>query len=204
MTNDSEPTVAIIDDDDALRDALLVMFDAAGLKAEGFASAEEFLPVAGTRSYGCAVIDVRLPGMDGMALFKRMLAQGLGTPVVILTGHGDIPMAVEALKAGAVDFIEKPFDPDRLLGGIRQAFSREAMVRRDQKAIEELRLLLERLTPREREVMDLMVLGHSNKVIASKLGISPRTVEIYRSRVMEKMGVHTLAELVRMAMRLEG
>lgn len=204
MNNASERNLAIIDDDDALRDALLVMFDAADLHADGFPTAEDFLEKVGERSYDCAVIDVRLPGMDGMALFKKMQALGLGIPVVIITGHGDIPMAVEALKAGAVDFIEKPFDPDRLLDGIRQAFSREPTVRRDQKAIDELRSLLDRLTPREREVMDLMVLGHSNKAVASKLGISPRTVEIYRARVMEKMGVRTLAELVRLAMRLEG
>ncbi len=203
MNNEIEPTVAVIDDDDALRDAMSMMLEAAGLKPEGFPTAEAFLAVVGSGSFGCAVIDVRLPGMDGMALFHKLQADKVNMPVVIVTGHGDVPMAVEALKAGAVDFIEKPFDPDRLLEGIRQALSREIQVRRDQSAVEELHGLLARLTPREREVMDFMVMGHSNKAIASKLGISPRTVEIYRARVMEKMNVRTLAELVRLAMRLE-
>ncbi len=203
MTVAMDRPVAIIDDDDALLDAMAVMFDAAELATESFASAEAFLEAldAGGR-YGCAVIDVRLPGMDGMALFRLLQSRGAMIPAVILTGHGDVPMAVEALKAGAVDFIEKPFDPDRLLEGVRQAFGRGELRRRDQMAIEELNALVERLTPREREVMDLMVVGHSNKAIASKLGISPRTVEIHRARVMEKMSARTLAELVRMTLPL--
>ena len=136
-----------------------------------------------------------------MELFRKLADVAPGFPVVILTGHGDVPMAVEALKAGAVDFIEKPFDPDRLLTSLRQALSRDAVIRETKSALEEFQALVDKLTPRECEVMDFMVLGQSNKMIAAKLGISPRTVEIYRARVMDKMQVRSLAELVRMTLQ---
>ena len=200
MTNLIDSTVAIIDDDDALRDALAVLVTAAGWRAEGFVCAEDFLASLDGERAGCALIDVRLPGMDGMELFRRLAEAAPGFPVVMLTGHGDVPMAVEALKAGAVDFIEKPFDPDRLLTSLRQALSRDAEIRETKLALEEFRTLIDKLTLREREVMDLMVLGQSNKMIAAKLGISPRTVEIYRARVMDKMQVRSLAELVRLTL----
>ncbi|MEI6987141.1 MAG: response regulator [Rhodospirillaceae bacterium] len=200
MTNQPESIVTIIDDDDALRDAMTVLVTAAGWRAETYASAEEFLAALHVDRAGCALIDVRLPGMDGMELFRRLGELAPGFPVVILTGHGDVPMAVEALKAGAVDFIEKPFDPDRLLTSLRQALSRDAILRETKMAIEEFKTLVDKLTPREHEVMEFMVVGQSNKMIAAKLGISPRTVEIYRARVMEKMQVRSLAELVRLTL----
>jgi len=200
---DSVSIVAIIDDDDALRDALAVLVTAAGWRADGFASAEDFLASLSGERAGCALIDVRLPGMDGMELFRRLGEVAPGFPVVILTGHGDVPMAVEALKAGAVDFIEKPFDPDRLLTSLRQALSRDAAIRETKSTFDEFRALVDKLTPREKEVMDFMVLGQSNKMIAAKLGISPRTVEIYRARVMDKMQVRSLAELVRLTLRAQ-
>lgn len=201
MSDLAEPVIAVIDDDDDLRDALAVLIQATGWRSDLYASAEDFLEAFPTRRATCALVDIRLPGMDGMALFRQLCEQTPGFPVVILTGHGDVPMAVEALKAGAVDFIEKPFDPDRLLDGLRQALSREAATRETRSALEQFRTLVDRLTPREREVMDFMVLGQSNKMIAAKLGISPRTVEIYRARVMDKMQVRTLAELVRLTLR---
>ena len=202
MNEQVESTVAIIDDDDALRDALVVLVSAAGWRADGYPSAEAFLAsLGGGERAGCALIDVRLPGMDGMELFRKLADVAPGFPVVILTGHGDVPMAVEALKAGAVDFIEKPFDPDRLLTSLRQALSRDAVIRETKSALEEFQALVDKLTPRECEVMDFMVLGQSNKMIAAKLGISPRTVEIYRARVMDKMQVRSLAELVRMTLQ---
>lgn len=208
MSQDPEATVAIVDDDDDLRDALVELIQAAGWKAESYASAEAFLEELSrrlserdTRPAGCALVDVRLPGMDGMALFRSLGDLMPGFPVIILTGHGDVPMAVEALKAGAVDFMEKPFDPDRLLDSVRQALSLDAEARQTQAMVDQFRTLLDKLTPREREVMDCMVLGNSNKGIAAKLGISPRTVEIYRARVMEKMEVKTLAELIRLSLR---
>ena len=200
MTEQTEPRVAIIDDDDALRDALAVLVTAAGWHADGYASAEAFLASLDDERASCALLDIRLPGMDGMELFRKLADVAPGFPVVILTGHGDVPMAVEALKAGAVDFIEKPFDPDRLLNSLRQAMSRDAEIRETRSAHEEFQLQVDKLTPRECEVMDFMVLGQSNKMIAAKLGISPRTVEIYRARVMEKMEVRSLAELVRLTL----
>ena len=200
MTEQTEPRVAIIDDDDALRDALAVLVSAAGWHADGYASAEAFLASLDDERASCALLDIRLPGMDGMELFRKLADVAPGFPVVILTGHGDVPMAVEALKAGAVDFIEKPFDPDRLLSSLRQAMSRDTEIRETRSAHEEFQLLVDKLTPRECEVMDFMVLGQSNKMIAAKLGISPRTVEIYRARVMEKMEVRSLAELVRLTL----
>jgi len=199
----TDSIVAIIDDDDALRDALAVLVTAAGWRADGYASAEDFLASLDGERAGCALIDVRLPGIDGMELFRRLAEVAPGFPVVILTGHGDVPMAVEALKAGAVDFIEKPFDPDRLLTSLRQALSRDAAIRETKSAVDEFRALEGKLTPREREVMDFMVLGQSNKMIAANLGISPRTVEIYRARVMDKMQVRSLAELVRLTLRAQ-
>ncbi|CAK0779331.1 Transcriptional regulatory protein FixJ [Azospirillaceae bacterium] len=195
MTDES--VVAIIDDDDALRDALAELLEAVGFQTKGFHSAESFIETLPVWRAGCALVDVRLPGMDGIALLKQIAETAPGFPVIVITGHGDVPMAVDALKTGAVDFIEKPFDPDRVLDSVKQALGRSAEVRRDQIQSEELQARLELLTPREREVMDHMVIGHSNKVIAARLGISPRTVEIHRSRVMEKMAVDTLAELVR-------
>jgi len=196
-------TVAVIDDDDGLRDALATMFDALGFSVVGVASAKAFQPRLDDPTFACALIDVRLPGIDGMALFRLMRDSGSRIPVIILTGHGDIPMAVEALKAGAIDFIEKPFDPDRLLDSVREALERDSEVRQDQAVAERVRLLIGRLTPREQEVMDLMVVGHSNKAIASRLGISPRTVEVHRARVMEKMAARSLAELVRMCLHIQ-
>ncbi len=201
MNEQVECKVAIIDDDDALRDALAVLVTAAGWRADGYPTAEAFLASLDGERAGCALIDVRLPGMDGMELFRRLAEVAPGFPVVILTGHGDVPMAVEALKAGAVDFIEKPFDPDRLLSSLRQALNRDAVIRESKSALEEFQGLVDKLTPRECEVMDFMVLGQSNKMIAAKLGISPRTVEIYRARVMDKMQVRSLAELVRLTLQ---
>jgi len=192
--------VAVIDDDDALSDALAVLLGAAGWRAECFASAEAFLESLAGRRFGCALIDVRLPGIDGMALLRRLAGLAPGCPAVMLTGHGDVPMAVEALKAGAVDFLEKPCDPDRLLDSVRQALNRESAARESRAATEAFQSLANTLTPREAEVMELMVLGLQNKMIGAKLGISPRTVEIYRARVMEKMAVRSLAGLVRLTL----
>ena len=202
MTGNVVAKVAIIDDDDALRDALAVLVSATGWSVDTYASAEAFLvSLTGSERAGCALIDVRLPGMDGMELFRKLAEVAPGFPVVILTGHGDVSMAVEALKAGAVDFIEKPFDPDRLLASLCQAVNRDAAIRETKLALDEFQTLAARLTPRECEVMDIMVLGKSNKMIAAELGISPRTVEIYRARVMDKMQVRSLAELVRLTIQ---
>jgi len=194
--------VAIIDDDDALRDALIVLIAAAGWHAAPYANAETFLASLDIDTAGCALVDIGLPGMSGMDLFRKLNDVAPGFPVVILTGHGDVPMAVEAVKGGAVDFIEKPFDPDRLLASLRLALNKSALTSDARATLEEFNVKSSKLTPREHEVMDIMVLGLSNKLIATKLGISPRTVEIYRARVMDKMEVKSLPELVRLTLQI--
>jgi two-component system response regulator FixJ len=203
---DATGPVAVIDDDSGLRDALAELFDSAGLECQGYDSAEAYfdaLERGEARAQGCAVVDVCLPGKDGMSVLRRLVRMAPGFPVIMITGHGDVPMAVEALKTGAVDFIEKPFDPDSVLNAVRQALGRSAEDQRHHALIEQVLTRLDLLTPREREVVDHMVVGQSNKEIAAQLGISPRTIEIHRARVMEKMQVGTLAELVRLMVPIE-
>jgi len=196
-----EAPVHVIDDDAALRDALSFMFEAAGLPVRSYGSAAAFLEVAAPR--GCVLTDVRMPGFDGLALQRRLVERGVDLPVIVMTGHADVPLAVEALKAGAFDFIEKPFDDDRLLVAVRAAL--EAGRRRQAEAAELDAILarLATLTPREREVLEGLAAGHANKTIAYDLGTSPRTVEVHRGRVMEKMHARSLADLVRMVLAAE-
>lgn len=196
------PTVHVVDDDAAVREALALLLDTAGMHAIAHASAREFLASANLAGPGCAVVDVRMPGMSGLELQEELNRRGAGLPVVLITGHGEIRMAVAALKAGAVDFLEKPFDEDLLLAAVREAVGRAGR-QTSGSAADTLRARRDQLTPREREVMELVVAGHPNKVVGTRLGISARTVEIHRARVMEKMGARTLSELVRMALALE-
>ena len=163
----------------------------------GFSSAEEFLKSPRLRDVSCALLDLHLTGMDGMELFRRIRDERDRLPVVILTGYGSVPLAVEALKAGALDFIEKPFDPDRLLSALRQATDLEATEREAKLKVATFQEQLAKLTAREREVMDLMVAGHTSKAIGVALNISSRTVEIYRAHVMTKMRADSLVELIR-------
>lgn len=197
-----KPVVHVIDDDDAVRDSLLFLLESADLEARGYASALRFLEaapsLAGTP--GCIVTDVRMPEMDGLTLQEEVRQRGLGLPVIVITGHGDVPIAVSAMKAGAVDFLEKPFEDEALLDAVERALhgsqpAAAASVPFDPA----LAARLETLTEREREVLDGIVAGHANKVIARDLGISPRTVEVHRARVMEKMQAQSVADLVRMA-----
>ncbi len=199
----SEPFVHVIDDDEAMRDSLSFMLDAAGLESRSWESAIDFLSALPSVEQGCIVTDVRMPDMTGLELVDRLKALGHPDPVIVITGHADVPLAVEAMKAGVVDFIEKPFENSRLLAAIRAALAQRpgdgAATGADG---EERRRILERLdslSGREREVLDGLVAGHANKVIAFDLGISPRTVEIYRANVMTKMQARSLSELVRMA-----
>lgn len=195
-----EPVVHVIDDDEAVRDSLDFMLDAAGLKVRTWESAVAFLAALGEVEHGCIVTDVRMPDMTGLELVQQLKARGVADPVIVITGHADVPLAVEAMKAGVVDFIEKPFENQRLLAAIRTALEHapaEAI-----EASEEQRAIAERLATlsgREREVLGGLVAGHANKVIAYHLGISPRTVEVYRANVMTKMQARSLSELVRMA-----
>lgn len=190
--------IHVVDDDDAIRDSIKTMLEASGFTCTAFASAAAFL--AAKPASGCALVDVRMPGMDGLGLLEHLNAHGPAIPVVIMTGFADVPLAVKAMRAGAVDFIEKPCPRDQLIDAVRRAL-KGASARTGDKDQEDAKARFEKLTDRERDVLKLVVAGDANKVIAHKLGISPRTVEIHRGRLMEKTGVQSLAELVRLALR---
>lgn len=197
-----EPTVFVIDDDEAVRDALSLHLDLAGLPARTFASAGDFLAAITPEQGGCAVIDIRMPDMDGLSLQQEMVRRGLTLPIIIITGHGDVPAAVAAFRAGAVDFLQKPFNEDQLIERVREAIERDSRDRRLQLEVVDIRRRYELLSPREREVMDLIAEGHANKVIAIRLDIGVRTVETHRAKVLEKMEVKSASELARMRMLL--
>lgn len=193
--------VHIIDDDEAMRDSLMFLLDTAGLRARASDSARAFLKTIPDPALGCVVTDIRMPDMTGLDLVKTLKAAGHDYPVIVITGHGDVALAVEAMKAGVIDFIEKPFDDDTLLAAISIAFDRRNAT--SETANPERRVIAERLTelsPREREVLRGVIDGKPNKVIAYDLGISPRTVEVYRANLMTKMQAASLSELVRMAL----
>jgi two-component system response regulator FixJ len=196
-TNDGG-VVHIIDDDDAVRDSLALLLGAAGFATRTHALATDFLALAPGLDAGCVLTDVRMPDLDGLALQRRLTEAGVTLPVIVMTGHGDVPIAVAALKAGALDFLEKPFDDERLIAAVRAALTASEAARRVAATAAELAARLANLTPREHEVLDLLVVGNPNKTIAYDLGASPRTIEVHRARVMEKMGARNLPELVRM------
>jgi two-component system response regulator FixJ len=198
-----KPTVYVVDDDQAVRDGLKALLTVSGYLVEPFDSAESFLAAIDRGATGCAILDIRMPGMNGLELQRELKRRGMALPVVIVTGHGDVPLAVAALKAGAVDFIEKPFDSDALLSSIEEALRRGAAALASAFDRDTVATRVAQLTPREREVLDLVVAGHPNKVVADRLGIAVRTVEIHRARVMEKMQARNLSELIRMAILLE-
>ena len=195
--------VLLVEDDASLRDALTMLLEAAGYPPVAFESAERFLADWHPEEAACAIVDVRLPGMDGLALFHAMARRAPWVPVILITGHGDVPMAVGALKAGAFDFIEKPFDPDRLLATVQEALTAAQSGRIAAEELSNLSERLGRLTDRERETMQAMLQGQPNKVIAAQMGISARTVEIHRGRVMAKMEARSLSHLIRMGLTLE-
>lgn len=195
----SDPIVWIVDDDEAMRSSLKWLIESVGMRVESYDSADTFLKTHKPGRFGCLLLDVRMPGMSGLELLDHLRANQMLIPTIIITGHGDVPMAVRAMKAGAMDFIEKPFNDEVLLDGIRRALVHEEQ-RRDREAeVGEVLERLEHLTPREHEVMAMVTDGYSNKEIANSLGVSAKTVEAHRARVMEKMQAGSLAELVRMA-----
>jgi FixJ family two-component response regulator len=200
---EADASVFVVDDDESVRQSLKNLVGSVGLRVEAFASAQEFLRSKLMDVPGCLVLDVRLPGLSGLDLQKRMADAGIEIPIIFITGHGDIPMTVRAMKAGAVEFLTKPFRDQDLLDAIRQALDRDRTAREQRAEIAELRSRFDSLTPREREVMGLVVTGLLNKQIAGELGTSETTVKIHRHQVMEKMGAGSLAELVRMADRLK-
>jgi FixJ family two-component response regulator len=191
-----EPLVYLVDDDAAVRDALGLLLRSVGLECEVFASALEFLESLDPDRHCCLVADIRMPGLSGLELQQRLNEQRAGIPIVFITGHGDVPMAVTAMKSGATDFVQKPFRDQDLLDRIHKALAQDRE-QRDRRAEEQaIRKRLELLTPRETEVMQRVVRGQANKVIAMDLGVSQRTVELHRARVMHKLGMRSLAELV--------
>ena len=198
---DHRPTVFIVDDDAPVRDSLSMLMKSVGLEAETFASAMEFLEHYDADRPGCLVLDIQMPGMSGLELQEQLNAMHAILPIIFITGHGDVPMAVSAIQHGAADFIQKPFRDQDLLDRINKALEQDQHNRETLLAIRGIEERLASLTPREREVMELIVEGRPNKVIAGDLDVSQRTVEIHRARVMEKMQASSLAHLVRMVMR---
>jgi two-component system, LuxR family, response regulator FixJ len=196
--------VALIDDDAAVRDALQLYLTRRRVKVTWFETAETFLEAeSGCDSFDCVVTDVRMPGMSGLDLVRHLIGRGWIRPIILITGHGDIDMAVSAVKAGASDFIEKPFDESRLLASIRDAVEKGRQRINDSVEQEKMRTRFELLSARQRQVMDLAAAGLSSKEIGTKLNISPKTVENHRAWMMSRMGARNLAELVRIAMQLE-
>ncbi|SVB49508.1 uncharacterized protein METZ01_LOCUS202362 [marine metagenome] len=197
------PTVFVVDDDEAIRDSLNMVLDTVSLNAVTFSSGDEFLEAYDAGWEGCILLDIRMPGTSGMEVQKRLVAYGCRLPIIFITGHGDIPMAVEAMHVGAFDFIQKPFQDQDLLDRIDQALSAREEQEQQFARKRTIEKQLKTLTPREHEVMKLVVNGAANKVIAMDLGVSQRTVEIHRARAMEKMQARSLAELVRRALLVE-
>jgi len=195
-----EPTVFVVDDDRAMRDSLSWLLDSVGLRVRSYATAAEFLADHDPAQPGCLVLDVRMPGMSGLDLQAELARRGVELPTIVITGHAEVSMAVRAVKAGAIDFIEKPFSDQLLLDRVRQALEIDLEVREVRRRREDALRRLATLTAREREVLNLVVAGKQNKEIASELGVSPKTVEVHRAHVMSKMCVDSLAELIRITL----
>jgi FixJ family two-component response regulator len=202
MKNDGA-VVMVVDDDAGVRNAMRSLLKSVGLTSALFASAQEFLDAYQPSQRGCLVLDIRMPGMSGMELQQQLNIRGAVIPVIFMSGHADIPMAVEAMQHGAFDFLQMPFRDQDLLDRIQRAIVRDTEMRQSLGEHARIKAHLESLTPREREVLDLMTQGKQNKVVGQELGVSPRTIEIHRARVMEKMGAHSVAELVRMMLDLQ-
>ena len=197
----SAQTVFVVDDDQAIRHAMELLLRSVGLKHRIFHSGDDFLEQYRSEDAGCLVLDIRMPGMGGLELQRKLTELGSTLPIIFITGHGDVPMAVKAMQEGAVDFIQKPFRDQELLDRVHDALKADEKRRGQREEQAGIAARLDKLTKREREVMDLVVTGKPNKVIAYDLGVSQRTVEIHRARVMEKMQAKSLAELVRMQMK---
>ena len=200
---DNAATVFIVDDDQEVRQALALLMESVGLRVETFESGNDFLDQFAPDRPGCMILDVRMPGMSGLELQARLAAEAIHPPIIIVTGHGDVPMAVRAVQAGAVDFIEKPFNDQALLDSVHKALELDARHRGRAIKLAEIQARLKSLTPREQEVMHMVVAGKRNKVIAYELAVSQSTVEAHRAKVMDKMQAENLSDLMRMVLSLE-
>ena len=203
MTTEAQPTVFVVDDDEAVRGSLKLLLKSIGLPVMTFSSAPDFLAAYRPDQAGCLILDIRMPGMSGLELQQQLNVRGAVIPVVFISGHGDIPMAVEAMQHGAFDFLQKPFRDQDLIDRVQKAMERDSLSRDQLRELGQIRERLNSLTAREREVLGLMTVGKQNKVMAGELGVSQRTVEIHRARVMDKMEARSLAQLVRMMLELE-
>jgi two-component system, LuxR family, response regulator FixJ len=201
--NTRQQQVFVVDDDDPVRDAIGMLLETVDIPYQTFPSAQAFLEAYDPARPGCLVLDIRMPGIGGLELQQMLIDRDARIPIIFITGHGDVPMAVEAMKRGAVDFIRKPFHDQELLDRIQEALQLESGQRAEFAVVEDLRARLSALTPREHEVFERVAAGQANKVVAIDLGISERTVEIHRSQVMHKTGARSLADLVRMKLTLE-
>lgn len=196
-------TVYIVDDEEPVRESLRMLLEIHGFAARCFGSGADFLEAAGTGGSGCVLADLQMPGMDGLRLLTEMAAAGIRLPVVMMTGYGQVASAVQAMKSGALDFLEKPLTEDQLLACLERARASQVQLRQSRERRDEAATRLERLTPREREIFDRLALGMQNKMVAQELEISPRTVELHRARIMEKLGAASVSDLVRLALSLE-
>lgn len=196
-----EATIFVVDDDDAVRESMQALLESVGYRVEVFGRGRQFLDAYDTPRPGCLLLDVRMPDLSGLEIQQQLRAGPDRLPIIIITGHGDVPMAVTAMKAGAFDFIEKPFNEEVLLDTIKRALLLIDERKVDDASIENSANRIAGLTPREREVLDQLLIGRQNKAIAAELGISPRTVEIHRARVMQKMQANSLSHLIRMALQ---
>jgi len=198
-----QQTVYVVEDEKAVRDSLIWLLESVGLRVQAFASATDFLAILADDTRGCLVVDLRLPGMSGLDLLDQLHQRKASLPAIMVTGHGDVPAAVRAMKVGAIDFIEKPYNDEVLLDRIRTALSIDIESYESIEYKRDVQSRVERLTPREKQVMKLVVQGKLNKQVASELGLSHKTIEVHRAHVMEKMDVGSLAELVRMSIAME-
>lgn len=196
----TEATVFVVDDDAAMRESLRFLVESVGLDVETFERAEDFLERYDPELPGCLILDVRMPEVSGLELQERLAEYGSGLPIIMVTGYGDVPMAVRAMRNGAVDFIEKPFSDQHLIDRVQEAIARDRLRRTERKGRESVARRVSTLSAREREVLDLVVTGKANKVIAHELGLSPKTVEVHRARLMKKLNVSSVAELVRLSL----